>query len=255
MNGPDDRRQRRSEVAPAHDLRQGGRIAIFRQGFQAIAEIGMTRGEERAAHHHLVVHHHVLRFHQPGDRRDRRGEHRIARDVLDAHSEFAHIARGERDGNDVGRGRVGEAVIQVADQLHHAHFVGAGIRSRLTRGLFIALANRLIDLAAGIPEINLIADVAADGVAISVKEGDPRFVRREEQVVRLRQHGSEGQGIAGFGLDDKLVGAAGQGRSRAIAADRDRRDAGIIEQADARDILDGDGEGSPIRGDPPERRR
>ena len=97
----------------------------------------------------------------------------------------------------------------------------------MTRRLVHAFANRLIALGAEVPVIDLVGNIAADWLA-HVKEGDAVFIGRQEAIIGLRQHSGEAQVVAVVGVvDDKFVGAAGQGDARAFTANRHSRHAGV----------------------------
>ena len=163
----------------------------------------------------------------PEDRRDGRSVHGHVRDIFDAHGELAHVAGGQRDDDEVGGGRIAQVIVEIAGESDHAIAGRPGIGSGLTRRLVHAFANRLIALAAEVPVINLVGDIAADRLA-HIKEGDAVFIGRQEAIVGLGEHGSEAQGVAVVGVvDDKFVGAAGQGDARAFTANRHSRHAGV----------------------------
>src|SRR3984893_14063323 len=94
--------------------------------------------------------------------------------------------------------------------------VGGGLERRLVR----AQARSLIYLAARIPEQNLGGDVAGDWLAAGVEQGDAFLPGSVEQVVGLREHGGDGQPLAGLRGDLELEGIPRPDVSGTAAADR-----------------------------------
>ena len=172
--------------------------------------------------HHVAVHL-VARFDDPEDRRDGRGIHAHIRDIFDAHGDRAHVASGQRYSDDLIGSRIAQAVVDVAGQADDAvagrPAVGRGLAGRLIH----AFPNRLIALGAQVPVIDLVGYIATDRLAHVIKR-DAMFIRREESIVGLGEHGGKGQAVAGLGMDDKFIRAAGKCGGGAIAIDGHSRD-------------------------------
>ena len=102
---------------------------------------------------HLIVFYHVVRLNDPEDGRDWRGElgeHRHVGDVLDAHSEFAHIAGGQCHNDKFIGGGISQVVVEIADDADDAIARRSRIGRGLTGRLKIAMPNRLVALGAEI---------------------------------------------------------------------------------------------------------
>src|SRR5262249_16730192 len=116
--------------------------------------------------------------------------------------------RAGRDGHSepFSDGWIVKAVLRFADGPDHAMLgracVGGGLERRLVR----AQARFLVYLGARIPEQNLRGDVAGDWLAAGVEEGDAFLLGSVEQVVALREHGGDGQPLAGLRGDLELEG-------------------------------------------------
>src|SRR5919106_309039 len=128
------------------------------------------------------------------------------------------LAGAHRDSDHLANRRVGK---DVAHRLHRrvlqlALAPAVGI---LARALIRADPWHLVDLGAGIVQHDLDGPLAHDRPAVAIEQPDLAPLGRVEAVVRLPEHGGEGQHVAGLRHDRQGIGAVEHhGRAHAVCS-------------------------------------
>src|SRR5215213_7405200 len=71
----------------------------------------------------------------------------------------------------------------IINAMHNAIFTVTSVRTLLPRPLVWTNADLFILFSAGVPQVELIRDVATDGIAFAVEQGDAVCARSVEPVI------------------------------------------------------------------------
>ena len=181
-------------------------------------------------------------MHRPDARSQRR---RAVVQIGDIHRKASPRRRLDRsDGNrdQIPHLAVVEAVI------HHAHFPlfhRSRIRAALPGCLVAPHTRRLVDLGAGVPQVDLCGNVPAHRAAV-FPQRQPFFVGGEEQIVRLHVHGRKREPVSRCSVEAERVAGPGQQRPRTRRTHRRVESAAAPVAQRLRDILD-----AHLKGDRP----